>query len=460
MTQPLENGQLDILRKTFAGEIVTPDADGYDTARRVWNGMIDRRPGAIARATSVDDVIAAVEFARDHDALLAVRCGGHSGPGFSTCDGGLVLDLGLMNSVAVDPDRRTATVAGGALLGDLDRASAEHGLATTAGVVSHTGVGGLTLGGGLGRLHRKYGLTIDNLLSCEVVTASGEIVRADAKENAELFWGLRGAGHNFGVVTSFEFRLHPHGPNVLGAMAFYPLEQASEALARYRAWAAALDDDRISGVQLGTIPASMPFPEEIHGKKGALVIGLHVDGDAPASSLEAIAGFGTPAFTMNMPIPYVMLQAMSDEAYAHGKRAYVKGGLMTELSDATVDTALAAIAGTDLDGSAVAFLQMGGAIARVPEDATAFSGRSSAFALNIEIVWTDATQDSAYRDWTRATHESLSPALVAANYVNLVEDAGADMRPVYGDAKYDRLVALKRTWDPGNLFRLNQNIAP
>ena len=440
--------------------IITPADNAYDDARKVWNAMIDKRPAAIVKASSVADVVAAVNIARDAGALLAVRCGAHSGPGFSTCDGGIVLDLSPMNSVRVDPKQRTAVVAGGALLGDLDRASQEHHLATTVGVVSHTGVGGLTLGGGMGRLQRKYGLTIDNLLACDVVTAAGDIVRASADENPELFWGLRGAGHNFGVVTSFEFQLHPVGPNVLAGLAVYPIEQAVDAAGHYRDWAGLLDDDVISGLQFTTIPESMPFTPEIYGMKALIVISMHVDGNTSPDVLAPITSFGTPAHQMIVPLPYLMLQSMADDAFGWGQRGYVKGGLLPDLTDSAVKVAVEAIQSAPGPHADVAFLQFGGAIARVPEDATAFSGRGAGFVGNVETMWSDPADDNAHMSWTKDSFGALTPYMEAANYVNLVEEPDADLHGVYGNAKYDRLVALKRHWDPGNLFRLNQNIAP
>jgi FAD/FMN-containing dehydrogenase len=454
------SAELDALKKRFSGEITTRDDASYDDARRVWNGMIDKRPAAVARPANVEDVSAAVVFARDNDMLLAVRCGAHSGPGFSTCDGGLVIDLRSMNEVRVDPDKRIATVAGGAMLGDLDKASQEHRLATTAGVVSHTGVAGLTLGGGIGRTHRKYGLSIDNLNAVEIVTASGEHVRASEDENQELFWGLRGAGHNFGVATSFEFRLHPLGPNVLAGMAVYPIESAFEAIAAWRDWVPTLDDDVISAAQIMTVPAGMPFSPDVHGMKAVVMVGMHIDGDASPALLEPLASFGNPAFKLLAPMPYLFLQSSGDEAYAWGRRNYVKGGLAHELSDALIKTALEAVATSTSPRAEIDFLLMGGYTSRVPEDATAFSGRSAFAITNVENQWTDPADDVQQISWTKQSFEEVSQHLGNANYVNLIENPGEDLRPVYGDAKYERLVDLKTKYDPTNLFRLNQNIPP
>jgi FAD/FMN-containing dehydrogenase len=454
-------GALDTLRAQFRGPIITPEDAGYDDARRVWNGMIDKRPSAVARATGVDDVVAAVTFAREHDVLLAVRCGAHSGPGFSTCDDGLVLDLSGMNEVRVDADRRTATVAGGALLGDLDKATQAHGLATTVGVVGHTGVAGLTLGGGLGRLQRKHGLTIDNLLSVDVVTAGGDRVRASEDSNQELFWGMRGAGHNFGVVTSFEFRLHPVGPNVLAGMALYPIEQALDVAGAYRAWAASITDDIISAYVLVTVPGSPPFPPELAGMKAVQIVSMHVDGDpARSDELRPITTLGSPLFEMIAPLPYLMLQTMTDDAYAWGQRNYVKGGFVSELSEAVLEIAVKAVSNASSARANVGFLQMGGAVARVPDEATAFTGRTAAFITGVENVWTDPADDSREAGWTRDTHAALASHFIAGNWVNIVEDPAADSRTIYGEEKFARLQALKTQYDPTNLFRLNQNIPP
>jgi FAD/FMN-containing dehydrogenase len=346
------------------------------------------------------------------------------------------------------------------MLGDLDRATQAHGLATTAGVVSHTGVGGLTLGGGIGRLHRKYGLSIDNLRAVEVVTASGELVRASDDENEELFWGLRGAGHNFGVATSFEFRVHPLGPNVLAAMAVYPIETAFDVIAAWREWAPTLDDELITAAQIMTVPAGMPFAPEVHGIKAVVVVAMHTDGDASPTLVEPIAKLGKPAFNLVAPMPYLFLQTSGDEAYAWGRRNYVKGGLAHEISDELIKTALEAVATSTSPRAEIDFLLMGGYTSRVPEDATAFSGRSAMAITNVENQWTDPADDAREIAWTRESFREVSEHLGDANYVNLVENPGEDLRPVYGDKKYERLVDLKTKYDPTNLFRLNQNIPP
>ena len=459
-TKTIGESALRDLRARFAGEVITPGDATYDEHRKVWNGMIDLRPGAIARATSVEDVVAAVNVARDAGALLAIRGGGHSMQGFSTCDGGIVLDLSLMNEVVVDAQAKTARVAGGAHVGHLDRATQAHGLATPSGTVSHTGVAGLTLGGGFGRLTPKYGLSIDNLLSVEVVTAEGKVLHASEDENPDLFWAMRGAGANFGVATSFEFRLHHIGTDIGAAINLYEIDDAPSVLRARRD----LDTppEMIGICALSTIPAGPPFPPQFHGKKMLIVAGNHVGApDAAERDLGVLSTLGTPAFSAALRMPYLAAQQVNDEVYAWGKRYYIKGSLLRAVTDDLIDTAVdrfASVPGADTE---IDFIGIGRVIARVPEDATAYSGRSAEWYVGINCAWHDPAEDDAYRAWSRDAYAAFSPAFLDTNYINAIEDSDpAGAEAAYGATKYARLQTVKRTYDPDNLFRLNANIAP
>jgi FAD/FMN-containing dehydrogenase len=459
------NGRVDAalrrLRKQLRGQVVLPGDPGYGRARAVWNATADAYPAAVARCAGAGDVVAAVRLAREHDLLVAVRGGGHSYPGFSTCDGGLVIDLSPMAGVVVDPGRRLATAEGGALLGELDRQAQGHRLACPTGHVSHTGVGGLTLGGGVGRLTRRHGLTLDNLVAVELVTAEGERVRVDAGTEPELFWGLRGAGANFGIATSFELRLHPVGPLVLAGIAVYPIERAREVAAAFTAAMAAAPDEVTAGMGWFVAPPGPPFPPAVAGRPVVVVNATHAgpleEAERDLAPLRALG----PALDSFTPRPYLDLQAESDDHYRWGRRNYWKGLLLEDLADGAVDrigALLAAVPGPDCG---VGLLSLGGAFGRVPEDATAFSGRSAALWLITEAVWDDQAEDPARIAWGRDAMAALRPFATSVNYVNDLGQLDQDaVRGAYGPAKYERLVALKRAWDPENLFRRNQNIRP
>jgi FAD/FMN-containing dehydrogenase len=449
------------LRERFQGQIVLPGDPGYDRARAVWNATADARPAVVASCAGVEDVVAAVRFAREQELLVAVRGGGHSYPGFSTCDGGIVIDLSPMADVKVDPARRVATAAGGALLGELDRQAQAFGLACPTGHVSHTGVGGLTLGGGVGRLTRRHGLTLDNLRAVELVTAEGERVRADAAGQPELFWGLRGAGANFGVATSFELGLNPVGPRVLAGIAVYPIERAREVAAAFTDAMAAAPDEVTAGLGWFVAPPGPPFPPPVAGRPVIVVNATHAGPlDAAERDLAPLRAL-RPALDTFAPRSYLGLQAESDDHYRWGKRYYWKGLLLESVAPEAVDRIgdlLAAAPGPD---SAVGLLSLGGAFGRVPEDATAFSGRSATLWLLTETVWQDPAEDPARIAWGRHTMDALRPFATSVNYVNDLGQLDQDaVRGAYGPAKYDRLVALKHVWDPDNVFRRNQNIRP
>jgi FAD/FMN-containing dehydrogenase len=438
----------------FAGEVILPEDPTYEAARAVWNGMIDRRPAMIVRPTGAADVITAVRFARAEELPIAVRSGGHSIPGFSTCDDGIVIDLSRMRGVRVDPDRRVARVGGGSLLGDLDHEAQAFGLVCPVGVISHTGAAGLTLGGGMGRLQRKLGLTIDNLLSADVVAADGRLVHASEDANPDLFWGLRGAGANFGVATSLEYRLHPLGRVITHGSVLHPVDRAGELAALFRDSAENGPDELWLSFGLGVDVARGPV-----AYVSALHSGSLADADRDLAKLRA---FGPPATGSIDPKPYLTTQTMNDEAMRWGHRFYMKSAFLADLADQVVERLVTHLSrlpeGADGEFSA---WTMGRAVAALPEDAAAYTGREAAFWLAAEILWDDESLDSSCREWVRAALADVQPFAVTGRYVNDVADAGDDVvRSVYGDAKYEKLVDLKRAWDPDNVFRLNQNIRP
>ena len=424
------------------GQVLLSGDPGYDDARRVWNAMVDRRPQLIVRCASVDDVRAAIRFAREHDLEVGVRCGGHSVLGLSVPDGGVMIDLTPLAAVRIDPGRRRAWVQGGAMLGALDVAAQEHGLATTAGNVSHTGVGGLTLGGGMGWLARKYGLTCDNVASFQVVTADGEVVHAAEDENPELFWGLRGGGGNFGVVTEFEFRLHPVGTQAFSVELDFPVDRAAGVLAGWRDLNA-------------TAPREATFAATV--LDGIATVGFVWVGDPEQGRQHAreLQSLGRPVAERIVELSYVDLQRREDTLEGHALRRYWKGHYFRELPDA----ALAAL--LEHHPAVAASLQAyGGAIAEVPDEATAFSQRETAFEYVAAARWTDPSEDAERIAQARESAARLAPYASGA-YVNVLTDEGAaGVRRAYTPAKLARLTALKNTWDPSNVFHLNQNIPP
>jgi FAD/FMN-containing dehydrogenase len=447
-------------RDQFAGEVILPDDPHYDRFRVVWNAIADRRPAIIARCWGTDDVIAAVDFAREQNLLIAVRGGGHSVGGFSTCDGGIVIDLSLMNEVAVRAEHQTAIAQGGALLGQLDKEAQEFGLACPVGVVGHTGVAGLTLGGGMGRLQRKHGLTIDNLLSVWIVTADGQRLRASNKENADLFWGIRGAGPNFGVVTALELQLHQLGSTVTQGFAMHPIERLPAVGSLCREFVATAPDDVFVSIGFGVGTEAAPFPSGMAGRPYVAVGATHSGEPANAdAALRSLRGMN-PVLDTFVPKPYLSLQAANDEAMAWGKRFYMKSAYIDDLTDEALAACAEQVVNAP-EGSEVGLWSMGGAIDRVPDDAMAFTGRQAGYWLGVETLWEDPAQDEAHIAWGRAAMAAIKPFTRPGNYVNDVVESGLDVvRAIYGDAKYQRLVRLKRVYDPDNVFRLNQNIRP
>ncbi|GAA1683982.1 FAD-binding oxidoreductase [Kribbella yunnanensis] len=451
----------DIRTEDFSGELVRPGDPPYDELRAVWNGSIDRRPGVIARCTGVADIRSALATARRTGGPVAVRGGGHSFPGHSTCDGGLLIDLGLLKGIRVDPVRRTARAQGGVLLGELDRETQAFGLAVPSGIVTHTGLAGLTLGGGIGWLMRKYGLTIDNLLSVDVVTAEGELVTASEEVNADLFWGIRGGGGNFGIVTEFEFRLHPVGPIVYGGLVAWPMDRSPELMRHYRDWLTDVPDELTTAVIHRWLPSSPMIPAELHGRPVVAVVACYTgpveEGERLLAPLKA---FAPPLLDRCTPTPYLTLQSMLDPSFPHGRWYYMRACDVAELTDDVIDVVAARGLAIDSPYTSFPVFHLGGAISRVSADSTAFGGRTSGHTVNFVGATLGPEGFEAQRDWVRTSWQALEPHQSGV-YVNFLTDEGsARIRSAYGPATYDRLQALKQKYDPGNLFHLNQNIPP
>jgi FAD/FMN-containing dehydrogenase len=446
----------------FRGELIGPGDPQYDTARRLWNGIIDRRPGLIARCTGVADVRAAVRFGRERDLLLAVRGGGHNVAGTATCDGGLVIDLSPMKGLWVDPARRTARAQPGLLWGEFDRETQGFGLATPGGIVTHTGIAGLTLGGGLGWLMRCHGLTVDNLLSADVVTADGEFLRASASEHGDLFWGLRGGGGNFGVVTSFEYRLHPVGPIVLAGVMLYPAANARDVLGFYREYVAGAPDELTTIVILTMAPPAPFLPASVHGQPVVIIGACYAGpGDEGERVIARLRRFGPALADTIGPTPYVSHQALLDPGVPHGLGYYWKSEYVPGLSDALIDTLAEHAWRAATPESYTIIFHLGGAVGRQDSEGCAFEDRRAGHAVNIDAVWSEPGRASSCIAWARNFWEAIRPHSTGRVYVNFLGDEGQDrVRAAYGDAKYERLRALKRTYDPANVFRLNQNIRP
>jgi FAD/FMN-containing dehydrogenase len=457
---PIDQGRLGSFQSTFRGDVITPLDANYDDARRIWNGMIDRRPRLVVRPLDAADVATAVRFGRNESLLIAVRGGGHSLPGHSTCDDGLVIDLSRMRGATLDPAQGTARVNGGALLGELDVAAQAHGLVCPVGVVSHTGVGGLTLGGGMGRLQRKHGFTIDSLRAVEVVSAAGDLVRADADQNQDLYWAVRGAGANFGVVTAFEFDLHPFDGLITVASAIHPAARIGQAWQLFHELGTTGEDYLMVAFNIGLGTADR-VPAEDVGRPVATVAVYHSgDQTGAEQELRELLSFGEPIAMTIEPRSYLDIQRSADEASAWGHRVYVKGGFTDDLPAEVLEQLaehFTSAASLDTFG----LWAQGGAIARVPEHATAFTGRDAPFQMSADSQWDDPREDQERIAWVREAYAIVEPHSRTGRYVNDVADSGPDLgRYVYGDAKYDKLVAVKRAWDPDNVFRLNQNIKP
>jgi FAD/FMN-containing dehydrogenase len=453
--------QVNRLRATFGGEIVMPSDDSYEEARRLWNAAHDLRPAVIVRPRSAAEVATAIRFARDHDLEIAIRSGGHSASGHSSTDGGLVIDLAGMRGVTVDAGRRRAHVNGGALLQELDTAAQAHGLVCPVGVVGHTGVAGLTLGGGMGRLQRHFGLTIDNLREVELVTAAGRVVRTSVTEEPELFWGIRGAGPNFGVVTAFEFDLQPFGGTLHRGLRIFDAAAIHDVWATLRDYAPHAPDAVALILGIGRAEPAADYPEELAGRP-IVIVSYNHSGDAALidRDLAGLLSGPKPASTTSGSQPYLQVQTSGDEAMGWGHRSYIKGGYADDLRPGTLD-ALVDLAARAPGESSFSMTVQGGAVGRIADDAMAFTGRAARFEMSAAAEWEDGAEDARYIGWVREAMAVVEPDAVVGRYVNEVAESGPDeTRRIYGDAKMDRLRALKRAWDPDNVFHRNHNIEP
>ena len=457
----LHAGNVDELKRRFGGEILLPTDGGYEAARKIWNAMIDKRPAIIARCASTNDVVHAVNFARDNALVLAVRGGGHNIAGSAICDDGIVIDLSPMKTATVDPNTRRVIVEAGALLGDLDAATQAHGLATPLGINSTTGVAGLTLGGGIGWLSRKHGLTIDSLESAEVVTAQGEVIRASATEHSDLFWALRGGGGNFGVVTRFEFRLHPVGPDVLSGLIVYPLAQGPEVLRKYRDFMLRAPDELTVWVVMRKAPPLPFLPTEVHGQEVVVLAMLYTGDPATGEALiEPTRHFGTPVGEHVGVQPYIAWQQAFDPLLAPGARNYWKSHNFDRLDDGLFDALIGFVRTLPTPHCEIFIASLGGATSRVGADATAYGQRGAQFLMNVHGRWDTPADDAAGIAWSRQLYEATAPYASGGVYINfLMGEDGDRVRAAYG-GNYERLARVKRQYDPENLFRTNQNITP
>lgn len=449
------------LRNRLSGSLLGPADEGYDEARTIWNAMIDRRPALIARCTSTADVQLAVNFANRHELLVAVRGGGHNIAGNAVCDDGIMIDLSPMKAIKVDSKKRVAEVQPGATLGDLDRATQAFGLATPTGINSTTGVAGLTLGGGFGWLSRAYGMTVDNLIGAEVVTAAGEVVRVSDREHPDLFWALRGGGGNYGVVTRFDFRLHEVGPDVLCGLIVYPLAQAAEALRGYREIAAKLADETAVWAVLRQAPPLPFLPPDVHGKEIIAFAVCHVgDPDQGRGAIEPVRHLGT-AYGEHLGVqPFVAWQQAFDPLLTPGARNYWKSHNFSELSDETIDVLVRYARELPSPQCEIFVGQLGGQASRVSPSATAYAHRDANYVVNVHGRWEAAAQDDHVIRWSRDFYRAAAPYATGGVYVNFMTEEESDrIRAAYGP-NWDRLVRTKTKYDPTNLFCMNQNIAP
>jgi FAD/FMN-containing dehydrogenase len=455
--------ELQEFRAGFRGQVLTPEDAGYDDHRRVWNGNVDKYPGLIARCAGTADVVAAVNMARERGLLVSARGGGHNIAGDSVCDGGLVIDCSLMKGIHVDPERRRARAEAGVRWGEFDHETQAFGLATTGGTNSDTGIAGLTLGGGFGWLCRSLGYAVDNVLSFDVVTADGQLRTASPNVYEDLYWGLRGGGGNFGVVTSFEYQLHPVGPTVLGGMVLHPGGRGRDVLRFFRDFAASAPDEL--GLILAVLTAPpMPFiPAELQGRPVIAIAACHCGSLEDAEeAVRPLREFGPPAVDVLGPMPYVAQQRLLDEPFSPGLQFYEKGGKMAELSDGAIDTMLEFASTMTSPRSCILAVPFGGAVARVDELATAFAHRDAMYDYYGYAVWDESGEDDdRHRGWARDFGAAMKPFDIGV-YVNAVshQDGDARVRDAFPPATYERLVAVKNKYDPGNLFRHNQNIKP
>jgi len=457
----VSNSAIEELKTAVRGQLMLPDDAGFDEARSIWNAMIDRRPAMILRCAGVADVRRGVAFARDNGLPLAIRGGGHNIAGSALCDDGLVLDFSLMKSVRIDPFAKRAYVEPGATLADFDHEAQAFGLATPLGINSTTGVAGLTLGGGFGWLSRRYGMTVDNLISADVVTADGELLRASAESNEDLFWAIRGGGGNFGVITSFVFELHPVGPMVFGGLVVLPLDQARDALVKYRAATPDMPDGLSVWAVLRLAPPLPLLPSDVHGKPVIIFAMCYTGPTANGPSAVApVKTFGTPVGEHLGEMPYAMWQKAFDPLLAPGSRNYWKSHNLASIDDGLIEALLQSIQNLPSPQCEIFFGQIGAQTQRVPVSATAYSSRDTQYAMNVHGRWEDPADDDRCISWARAFFDASAPFSLGSVYVNFMtqEEAGR-VADAYGP-NYERLVAVKSRYDPHNLFSHNQNIRP
>ena len=451
------------LRARFESKLLLPWDEEYEQTRRVWNGMIDKKPALIVRCTGVADVIDSVKVARTHQLLVAVRGSGHNVAGSASCDGGMMIDLSLMKGIRVDPQHRTVRAQPGVQLGELDREAQAFGLAVPGGLVSDTGIAGLTLGGGIGWLRRKYGLTCDNLLSVDLVTADGQFLTASTTEHPELLWGIRGGGGNFGIVTSFLYQAHPVGPDVMFAFILYPADEAATILHQYRAYTREVPDEVSSMALYATVPSDDRFLTSIQGTPCLILAACYTGPVAIGQSLlQPLRTFGSVIGDLSGPQRYIEVQRMFDAEYPHGRQYYWKSLYLHTLSDSVIDTIGTYAQDCPSPLSTIDLWHLGGAISRVPSDATAISVRHPPFLLAIESNWEDPEASDTNIEWTRdfwrAMHQ-FSDGEVFFNFPGFLEEGPTLLQTSFG-RNYTRLLALKQQYDPHNLFRLNHNIQP
>jgi FAD/FMN-containing dehydrogenase len=451
------------LADRLRGRLLLPGNPDYERARRVWNGLIDKRPAMIARCTGTADVMTAVSFAREQGLLTAVRGGGHNVAGSALCDGGLVIDLSAMRAVHVDPQARVARAQGGATLGDVDHETAPLGLATPLGLVSRTGIAGLTLGGGFGWLTRRYGLSCDNLVSVDIVTADGELRKAGREQHPDLFWALRGGGGNFGVVTSFEYDLYEIGPEVMMAVVLYPIEVAERGMQFLREFMEQAPDALMAIAELATVPEAAPFPEEAQGEPVLIIAAVYSgDPDEGRRLVEPLRTFARPVADLSAPVSWIQAQTFFDPDYPDGRYYYWRSTFLDQIHDDVIPVLIESCLRCPSPLSTVDLWYLGGALARTgPRDA-AFWARGAAGMVGVESNWTDPAHSDSNIHWTRGVIEALRPYSTGSSYANFggfAAEADNPARRIYG-GNYERLVRVKQTYDPTNLFRVNHNIAP
>ncbi len=448
------------MRGRITGKVIVPGDVEYEDARKVWNGMIDRHPLAVVRCSNEDDVVSAVNFARENGLVAAVRGGGHNVAGFGTCEGGMVIDLSGMKGVNVDPESGIAEAQGGVTWGEFDEATQKHGLATTGGLVSTTGIAGFTLGGGFGWLVRRHGMTVDNLISADIVTAGGDKVSASERKNQDLFWGIKGGGGNFGIVTNFRFRLHKVGPEVYGGALFFPIARAMEVVKAYRAWLETVPDELTSFLNFMSAPPADFVPKEFHGH---LVLGLVMcyagsleEGESLVSGLRSLK----PALDHVGPVAYTSLQKMFDPFFPKGIRSYWKTSYLKDIGDETVEQLICEMSKVKSPLSQMHVHHMGGAVTRKGRESGAFAHRDDPYVLNVLGFWNEPSMQDGEISWARNAWSSMQKFSSGKPYLNFLSNEGSEqVKAAYGE-NYQKLVELKRKYDPTNFFRLNQNIPP